>query len=660
MRMSRLPAAVLAATLPFFFVMWVELVGVDQPQTVDPGQAFTATVRALAHGATTPDPLDPTVPGSAGETVTPRLGVLAPSDWEITGVTLAVAGAETPLEPAAGEAWVYEAYYPAPPGYTWRPFVTAPAGMADGTALAYHVKLRAGSRAGLYRIVYMSWTQPPYWYIGPAKDVPQADGGGTGTGGGTAGGGTTGGADGGGTGGGTTGGTGGGTSDFVPVPPPSFLETTVTVGEVGPPPRIVGWDPPDGAADVPLNTDVRVTFDRDMDQASLRDGGLQLYAGPVWLPGGRPAWRPSTELDPTWTLPPFAPAPVPAQIFYNAATRTAVLHPLSALAPRTVHTAVVGPTVRAADGVPVAEPTTASFLTVGGPLPPPFSDVPPQHRFREAIEALAQAGIVGGFPDGTFRPDEPVTRGQLARMLVALLGLHTPEPGPPPPFQDVPAAPGDPLADYLGEAARAGIATGFNDGTFRPYDGVTRIQLVRMVVRAAQPRLSPPPPDFSAGFRDVDAADQGFANWAFYNDLVDGKTPGHFDPWSTATRGHAARILYGVWRLPGGPEPLPGSGDSGISGLVLLGPLTPVSEEGLPTSRPYAATIVVRSADAGDEITRFRSGTDGRFSVSLPPGEYLLDPVPGGDPLPRAIRQKVSVEPHRYTVVTIEYDTGIR
>lgn len=633
MRMSRLPTAVLAAAIPFFFVMWVELVGVDQPQAVDPGQAFTATVHALAHGAATPVPFDPSAPDSAGEPVIPRLGVLAPSDWEIGGVTLALAGAETPLKPAADEAWVYEAYYPAPPGYTWRPFATAPATMVDGTALDYHVTLRAGSRAGLYRIVYMSWTQPPYWYVGSAKVAPQATSGGTGT---------------------TSGG------DFVPVPAPSFLETTLTVGEVGPPPRVVGWEPPDGAADVPLDTDVRVTFDRDMDQASLRKGGLQLYAGPVWLPGGQPAWRPSTELDPTWTLPPFEPAPVPAQIFYNAATRTAVLHPLSTLAPRTVHTAVVGPTARAADGVPVAEPATASFLTVGGPLPPPFSDVPSQHRFREAIEALAQAGVVGGFPDGTFRPDEPVTRGQLARMLVALLGLHTPEPGPPPPFRDVPATPGDPLADYLGEAARAGIATGFDDGTFRPYDSVTRIQLVRMVVRAALPRLSPPPPDFSAGFRDVDPADQGFTNWAFYNDLVDGKAPGRFDPWSTATRGHAARILYGVWRLPGGPEPLPGSGDSGIRGLVLLGPLTPVSEEGLPDSRPYAATIVVRSADGGEEITRFRSGTDGRFSVSLSPGEYLLDPVPGGDPLPRAIRQKVSVEPHRYTVITIEYDTGIR
>ena len=211
---------------------------------------------------------------------------------------------------------------------------------------------------------------------------------------------------------------------------------------------------------------------------------------------------------------------------------------------------------QASDGVPVDLVRTASFLTERGPQPAFFSDVPEDHRFRTAIETLYGAGIVDGYADGTFRPDEPVTRAQIAKWLVLLVGVHTVEPDPLPPFRDLPSQPGDASLDYIGEATRAGITQGFDDGTFRPDDSVTRIQLTRMIIRATQSWLSAPPPDFSARFADVDAVDQGFVNWGFYNDLVDGKAPGRFDPWATATRGHAARILYGAWSLMQWPVPL--------------------------------------------------------------------------------------------------------
>ncbi len=633
----RLLAAALAVTIPLFFVAWIELLGVDQPQSVAPGATFEATVHAVAHGATGPIPTEPPAPDRSA--VSPRIGVLAPSDWKVPTAVFRLGDTTVQLAPAPDETWVYDVYYPAPPGYIWRAFLAEAVSMDDGTPLDFSLSVVTSARIGLYQVVYMTWTQPPYWYLD-----------GTGTSGATV---TE----------GSTGSTGPGGSDaptdILPVPGPSILETTIAVGEVGPPPQVTAWEPPDGAAGVPVESDIRATFDRDMDLASLRAGGLQLFGGPVWFFDGRAEWQTGTALDPGWTMPPIDPAPVPAQVFYDVPTRTAILHPLRPLEPHQVYTAIATTAARATDGVPVENPASATFLTAPGPPLRPFSDVPPDHRFREAIEALYRAGVIGGFPDGTFRPDDPVTRGQLARMLVSLLGLHTPEPGPPPPFTDVGALPGDSLPDYIGEAARAGIALGFDDGTFRPYETVTRIQLVRMIVRAAQPRLNPPPPDFSAGFTDVAQADQGFVNWAFYNDLVDGKAPGRFDPWSTATRGHAARVLWGVSRLPGG-TPLPGTTDSGIKGTVLLGPLSPVVREGEPDSRPYAATIVIRNAGGATEVTRVHSGLDGRFSVALPPGAYVLDPVPGGDPLPWAGQQEVIVEPHAFTQVVILYDTGIR
>jgi hypothetical protein len=50
-----------------------------------------------------------------------------------------------------------------------------------------------------------------------------------------------------------------------------------------------------------------------------------------------------------------------------------------------------------------------------------FTDVPEEHTHFQAINRLAADGIVGGFPDGTFKPGEPVTRAQLATIITRVL-----------------------------------------------------------------------------------------------------------------------------------------------------------------------------------------------------------------------------------------------
>jgi hypothetical protein len=54
------------------------------------------------------------------------------------------------------------------------------------------------------------------------------------------------------------------------------------------------------------------------------------------------------------------------------------------------------------------------------------NDVPTTHPFFRYVEALAASGITGGCGAGTFCPDSPVTRGQMAVFLAAALGLHFP------------------------------------------------------------------------------------------------------------------------------------------------------------------------------------------------------------------------------------------
>jgi hypothetical protein len=98
--------------------------------------------------------------------------------------------------------------------------------------------------------------------------------------------------------------------------------------------------------------------------------------------------------------------------------------------------------------------------------------------------------------------------------------------------------------------------------------------------------------------------------------------------------------------------------DSGITGLVTIGPISPVEQPGVPNEKPYAATIVIRDA-GGTVVAQVQSGADGRFTVKLAPGTYTVEPQ-NGQPLPRAESQVVTVKPHAFTEVTIAYDSGIR
>ena len=99
--------------------------------------------------------------------------------------------------------------------------------------------------------------------------------------------------------------------------------------------------------------------------------------------------------------------------------------------------------------------------------------------------------------------------------------------------------------------------------------------------------------------------------------------------------------------------------DSGVRGRALYGPTCPAERVGQTCTRPYQTTIVIRSEPAGRLVTRTRSSANGYFSVNLFPGRYLLVPS-AGRPYPRSRPQAIVVRRHRFTYVTITYDSGIR
>jgi hypothetical protein len=127
------------------------------------------------------------------------------------------------------------------------------------------------------------------------------------------------------------------------------------------------------------------------------------------------------------------------------------------------------------------------------PPNPTFSDVQPGSTFYAYIESAYLHGAIAGYPDGRFRPNNPVTRAQAAKMLVLGKGwaVQTPQ---TPNFSDVPQTHW--AYSYVETAVQHGIADGFADGTFHPDQPVSRAQLSKMVVltmRQAGPGDQPPP-----------------------------------------------------------------------------------------------------------------------------------------------------------------------
>jgi hypothetical protein len=112
---------------------------------------------------------------------------------------------------------------------------------------------------------------------------------------------------------------------------------------------------------------------------------------------------------------------------------------------------------------------------------PPFTDVPITHPFCKEIKWMKDTGISTGFGDGTFQPGGVVTR-QAMSAFVARVALDFTRPAcDEPPFTDVPTS--STFCDEIRWMKDNGISTGFNDGTYRPGDPVTRQAMAAFMYR---------------------------------------------------------------------------------------------------------------------------------------------------------------------------------
>ncbi|HPT36376.1 MAG TPA: S-layer homology domain-containing protein, partial [Bacillota bacterium] len=106
-------------------------------------------------------------------------------------------------------------------------------------------------------------------------------------------------------------------------------------------------------------------------------------------------------------------------------------------------------------------------------------------EFEASVLRLADLGIISGYPDGTFKPDNLVTRAEFAKMIVCMLGLESAAKsleGEAVPFADVDADHW--AAGYINVAQMMGIVNGYEDGTFRPEGNITYAEALKMVLAA--------------------------------------------------------------------------------------------------------------------------------------------------------------------------------
>jgi len=238
-----------------------------------------------------------------------------------------------------------------------------------------------------------------------------------------------------------------------------------------------------------------------------------------------------------------------------------------------------------------------------------FSDLS-GHWAQKQIEDLASRGIIGGYPGGKFRPDDPITRAELAEMAGHAFNL---KPDSETTFTDTE----DHWArSYIGALAAREAISPYPDNTFRPDKAVTRAELVTALVKLSglgETRLLITN-EAQSPFTDLDRS-----YWA-YDSIVTAQElgllspafTGRFWPEKAASRAEAASIIHGAFDLNVRSAEVKGidqrlgsiqiTSSDGSPAFIHLGPGVALYRNNVPTSLDQIM--------AGDEIYIISNNND--------------------------------------------------
>lgn len=176
-----------------------------------------------------------------------------------------------------------------------------------------------------------------------------------------------------------------------------------------------------------------------------------------------------------------------------------------------------------------------------------FSDIADYGWAKEAINALADKGIINGVTVGKFEPESNVTREQVVKMI--LLSIDKNSVDTECPFADVDK--NEWYAPYVAEGYRQGIITGISETAFGTGESLTRQDLATIAVRAAKNEGIIDVQDIKkANFDDR----RGIADYAveavdilYSMGVINGKGGNLFAPTDYCSRAEAAKIIYNIF-----------------------------------------------------------------------------------------------------------------
>ncbi|MDD4803056.1 MAG: S-layer homology domain-containing protein, partial [Syntrophomonas sp.] len=186
-----------------------------------------------------------------------------------------------------------------------------------------------------------------------------------------------------------------------------------------------------------------------------------------------------------------------------------------------------------------AVPETAPWVN-------PFIDVQEGDWYYAAVQYAAQNGLMKGTGSNTFSPQVVTNRGMIATILYNLDGSGETEQST---FNDV--KPGAYYANAVAWAQKKGIIAGYGNGMFGPDDSITREQLAAMLWKYAGSPAAADSKGLASfkDAGEISAYAQNALAWANQEGIINGKGGGLLEPKGKAARAEAAQIMQSFLRL---------------------------------------------------------------------------------------------------------------
>ncbi|MHB8841895.1 MAG: S-layer homology domain-containing protein [Candidatus Aquicultor sp.] len=167
-----------------------------------------------------------------------------------------------------------------------------------------------------------------------------------------------------------------------------------------------------------------------------------------------------------------------------------------------------------------------------------FSDVPSNAWYKEHVSKLVTRKVLGGYPDGTFRPGKAVSRVEFAKMICLAMGWDLANPAKPS-FSDVSKQSWE--YSYVETAKAHGAISGYPNGTFAPGRSITRAEIASILAKAL--KLS----GGTSTLIDINTSwAKGYVNSCVKAGLISGYPNRTFKPNGYATRAEAAKLIAGL------------------------------------------------------------------------------------------------------------------